>query len=221
MMDTVLFDWDGTLTDTAERAFKAFQKAFTDLGVPLNFDTYVRFYSPNWYDMYAHLGLPQERWQEAEDLWLHHYGYEIPQLLPGGQAALKELASRNYVLGIVTNGSRVRVRREVGALGLTGIFQSVICNEDVLRKKPDPEGLQTAMRHLQKRPESCCYVGDCPEDIEMGKRANVRTVGIPSQYPASHKLPDSCPDYIFNSLEEFRADLSAFAVAFAASPRGR
>jgi HAD superfamily hydrolase (TIGR01509 family) len=212
MIDTVLFDWDGTLIDTAERAFKAFQKAFTDLGVPLDFDTYDRIYSPNWYDMYAQLRLPKERWQEADDLWLHHYGYEIPQLLPGGQAALKELASRNYVLGIVTSGSRVRVRREVGALGLTGIFQSVICSEDVLRKKPDPEGLQTAMRNLQKRPESCCYVGDCPEDIEMGKRANMRTVGIPSRYPASRKLPDSHPDLRFTSLDEFAENARNFTL---------
>jgi phosphoglycolate phosphatase len=210
MIDTVLFDWDGTLIDTAERAFQAFEKAFTDLGVPLDFDTYGRIYSPNWYDMYAQLQLPQERWQEAEDRWLHHYGCEVSQLVPGGQAALVELASRNYALGIVTSGSRERIRREVDALGLTGVFQSVICSEDVRRKKPDPEGLHTAMRNLQKRPESCCYVGDCPEDIEMGKRANLRTVGIPSQYPASRKLLDSRPDYIFDSLEEFRAGLGVF-----------
>jgi HAD superfamily hydrolase (TIGR01509 family) len=210
MIDTVLFDWDGTLIDSAERAFKAFQEAFADLGVPLDFDTYNRIYSPNWYDMYAHLRLPQERWQEAEELWLQHYGSEIPQLLPGGQAALNDIASRKYAMGIVTSGSRERVRREVGALGLTGIFQSVICSEDVLRKKPDPEGLKAAMRNLQKQPASCCYVGDCPEDIEMGKRANMRTVGIPSRYPGSRKLPDSRPDYFFNSLEEFRASLLAF-----------
>jgi phosphoglycolate phosphatase-like HAD superfamily hydrolase len=126
-------------------------------------------------------------------------------VLPGGQIALRNLP-QELCDGIVTataNGSGAK------ALGLTGIFQSVICSEDVLRKKPDPEGLQLAMRNLEKRPESCCYVGDCPEDIEMGKRAGMLTVAIPSQYPASRKLPDSRPDYIFNSLEEFCASLRA------------
>jgi len=196
-----LFDWDGTLIDSAQQAFNAFQKSFFDLGIPLDFETYNRIYSPNWYLMYEHLQLPRERWVEADDLWLQHYATEAPKLLTGGRDALGELARSRYVLGIVTSGTRPRVLREIGTVGLSGVFDVVICSEDVVNKKPHPEGLELALRKLQKKPESCCYVGDCPDDIEMGKRANVRTIGIPSRYPASRKLADSRPDLYFESLE--------------------
>jgi phosphoglycolate phosphatase-like HAD superfamily hydrolase len=81
----------------------------------------------------------------------------------------------------------------------------VICSEDVANMKPHPEGLEIAMKRLRKEPGLCCYVGDSPEDIEMGRRARVLTVGIPSRYPASRKLPASNPDLSFASLEEFMA----------------
>jgi len=56
-IDTILFDWDGTLIDTADAAFDAFRKALLDLSVPLEYETYVRIYSPNWYSMYEALAL--------------------------------------------------------------------------------------------------------------------------------------------------------------------
>ena len=207
MIDVILFDWDGTLIDNAEATFDAFRKALLDLSVPLDYETYVRIYSPNWYSMYEALGLPPERWTEADDLWLIHYSSDACRLVPGVRPALEELARANYTLGIVTSGSRTRVMREIGRLGLKDIFQVVVCSDDVVNKKPHPEGLERAMLQLGKRPESCCYVGDCPDDIEMGKHAQVTTVGIAGSYPVSKYLADSTPDFSFPSLEEFVREL--------------
>ena len=209
MIDVILFDWDGTLIDNAEATFDAFRKALLDLSVPLDYETYVRIYSPNWYSMYEALGLPPERWTEADDLWLSHYSSDACRLVPGVRAALEELARANYTLGIVTSGSRTRVLREIGRLGLKDIFRVVVCSDDVVNRKPHPEGLEKAMQQLAKRPESCCYVGDCPDDIEMGKRAGVLTVGILSSYPVSGRLAASNPDLSFASLEEFQDSVLA------------
>jgi HAD superfamily hydrolase (TIGR01509 family) len=201
-IDTILFDWDGTLIDSAQSAFNAFQKAFCDLGIPVVFDVYERIYSPNWYIMYQTLQLPEEKWQEADDLWLMHYGKETPDLVPGVRPAVMELRRRGYVLGIVTSGSQSRVGRELDAIGMSENFRTVVCNEDVVNKKPHPEGLHRAMNHMGKRPEACCYVGDSPHDMEMGKRANIRTIGILSRYPSSKKLSSAHPDFCFDSVTQ-------------------
>jgi phosphoglycolate phosphatase-like HAD superfamily hydrolase len=204
-VDTVLFDWDGTLLDSAPYAFQAFQKSFLELGIPLEVDVYERIYSPNWYGMYRALQLPEHRWQEADDLWTHHYGQETAPLVQDGRAALDEFICRGYCLGIVTSGSRSRVWRELNTLGLAEIFKTVVCNEDVVNKKPHPEGLQMAMKHLDKRPEICCYVGDSPVDVEMGKSAGVQTIGIRSGYPSSKELPNTNPDFCFESIAQLLA----------------
>lgn len=209
-IDTILFDWDGTLIDSAPCSFAAFQKAFCDLGIPLEFALYEKVYSPNWYTMYQALQLPENKWQEADDLWTYHYGKAAAPLVQGGLQVLNELEGRGYCLGIVTSGSRSRVRRELNGFGLSGIFKSVVCNEDVTNKKPHPEGLIVAIHRLEKHPDVCCYVGDSPEDVQMGRRANVRTIGILSGYPNSKKLPGANPDFCFDSILHLLSHFRSF-----------
>ena len=69
-------------------------------------------------------------------------------------------------------------------------------------KKPHPEGLETAMRALGCASAATCYIGDSPEDIEMGKRAKVFTVGVRSDYPTSWKLKSHNPDIFLESLSD-------------------
>ena len=150
-IDTILFDWDGTLADTASAAFDATQNAFLDLGFFLAVETYERIYSPDWRLMYEALNLPREKWLEADARWLHHYALkEAPQMVAGGRQSLDVFKRGNYELGIVTGGNRARVAKEIRALELEGYFKVVICNEDVENKKPHPEGLELAMRRLGK-----------------------------------------------------------------------
>lgn len=204
MIDTILFDWDGTLFDSAQNAFNAFQKAFLELGLELGFDTYQRIFSPDWHKMYEALELPADQWDKADELWLLHYGNaQSPALLPGVRNALDRLVSRGAALGIVTNGDRARVSREIELLGLTNIFKVLVCGDDVARRKPHPEGLLLAMERLGKKPEVCCYVGDCPEDIEMGKRGGVVTVAIPGLYPVNTQLREAGPDVWCENIDQF------------------
>ena len=69
---TLLFDWDGTLFDSARAGFLAFQKTFDDLGINFTQEFYEARYSPNWYAMYEALNLPKEKWQATDELWLEH-----------------------------------------------------------------------------------------------------------------------------------------------------
>jgi HAD superfamily hydrolase (TIGR01509 family) len=148
------------------------------------------------------LGLPKEKWQRADELWNQHYGEQAAQLVAGAQETIEYLKQKSYRLGIVSSGNECRVVREVSELGLESIFEVVVCCEQMKNKKPHPEGLETAMRLLGCSTGESCYVGDSPEDIEMGKRANILTVGVRSAYPTSWKLQSSNPDIYLESLSE-------------------
>ena len=80
---TLLFDWDGTLVDSAHLGLAAFQKSFAELGLAFPLDVYEASYSPNWCATYEALGLSQDKWQIADDLWLKHYGDETAELIDG------------------------------------------------------------------------------------------------------------------------------------------
>lgn len=201
-INTILFDWDGTLADSAALGFAAFQKTFAELGLAFSLEAYETTYSPNWYWTYEALGLPRDKWQKADELWMQYYGEKSPKLIEGAAETLLDLHRRGYQMGVVSSGSESRVCREIEKAQVARVFTTIICNEQMENKKPHPEGLQAAMDLLQADPARSAYVGDAPEDIEMGKRAGVLTIAVRSSYPCNSKLAASHPDIFLESLAE-------------------
>ncbi|MEK6282431.1 MAG: HAD family hydrolase [Acidobacteriota bacterium] len=199
---TLLFDWDGTVVDSAHLGLIAYEKSFAALGIPFDHDTYRSVYSPNWLSVYEGMGLPKEHWQRADELWTQHYDEQSAQLIAGAGETLGKLRQKGYRLGVVSSGNDCRISREIKELGLAGFFEVVICHEQIENRKPHPEGLEVAMRSLGCLQAESCYVGDTPEDIEMGKRAGVLTVGVRSAYPTSWKLRSQSPDIYIESFVE-------------------
>jgi len=173
---TLLFDWDGTLVDSAHLGRAAFEKTFAELGFQFSHAIYETSYSPNWYTVYEALALPRDQWQLADDLWRRHYGEQIAELVEGAADTLLELHRKRYRLGVVTSGNEDRVCEEIERASLTEIFDVIICAEHIARKKPHPEGLEMALRRLGCAREHAAYVGDAPEDVQMGKQAEVLTI---------------------------------------------
>ncbi len=202
LVSTLLFDWDGTLVDSAQLGLTAFEQSFAALGMAFDHEIYRNVYSPNWYTVYEAMGLPKDKWQMADELWIHHYGQQTAQMVEGAKETIVGLKGRGHRLGVVSSGSDCRVSREIKELGFDSLFEVVVCNEQMKNKKPHPEGLETAMRSLGCARAEACYVGDSPEDIEMGKRARMLTVGVRSGYPTSWKLESYSPDLFIESLTE-------------------
>jgi HAD superfamily hydrolase (TIGR01549 family) len=198
----MLFDWDGTVVDSAQLGLTAFEQSFATLGVVFDHEVYRKVYSPNWYSVYEGMGLPKEKWALADELWIQHYGEQTAELVEGAKETIAELHRNGYRLGIVSSGSDCRVRREIKELGMEGLFEVIVCNEQMENKKPHPEGLETAMLLLGCSRDKTCYVGDSPQDIEMGKRAGMLTVGVRSDYPTSWQLKSFDPDIYIESLSE-------------------
>ena len=208
-IDTLVFDWDGTLVDSAHIGLAAFQHSFAELGFAFQIETYEANYSPNWYLTYEALQLPKDLWAKADALWQQHYGEQTAMLIEGVEETLTDLHAKGYRLGVVTSGSEYRVNREMTRSGLNGLLDVVICNEHIVNKKPHPEGLELAMRSLVSKPEQTAYVGDAPEDIEMGKRGKVLTVGVRSNYPSSSRLLSAEPDIYLEHILELSKHFNA------------
>jgi phosphoglycolate phosphatase len=197
----VLFDWDGTLVNSAETSYRAYVGLFAALGIPFDREVYGRTYSPNWHRTYEALGLPRERWDEADALWLRFYSEERNELLPGTLGALSRLHAAGHAQGIVSSGERVRVTQEMEDLGVARYFAEVVCGGDTRERKPHPEPLLVALERMGLRPEEAAYVGDSPEDVEMARGAEVFAIGVPGAFPNREALVASRPDFLAPSLE--------------------
>jgi len=199
---TLLFDWDGTLVDSAQLGLTAFEQSFAALGMVFDHEIYREVYSPNWYSVYEAMGLPKDKWERADELWTHHYGEQTAELVDGAKQTIDDLQQKGHRLGIVSGGNAIRVAREIANVGFDKVFDVVVCHEQMENRKPHPEGLKTALRLMNRLREESCYIGDAPEDIEMGKRAGLLTVGVRSAYPTNWKLKRSNPDIYVESVIE-------------------
>jgi HAD superfamily hydrolase (TIGR01549 family) len=203
---TVLFDWDGTLCDSGAALYRAFEKSLAEFGLSFTRAEYTAVYTPAWTRMYEAFGLPKESWTLADRRWLDHYEGEEPELLPGAATVVEQCRAGGMQLGIVTGANRDRIRREFERLGLA--FGAIVCHEDVVNRKPHPEGIERALADLGARAGDCCFVGDAPEDIEMGKRAGVFTIGVGSEYIDRSRMEAAQPDLLLDSIAALPAALA-------------
>jgi pyrophosphatase PpaX len=198
----VLYDWDGTLVDSAAKSYRCYVKVFSTYGIAYDQDSYRRTYTPDWYRTYEAVGLPRDRWPEADAMWTRCYEEEPSELLPGARAALQRLSEHGMAQGLVTSGEASRVRREILTHSVAEFFgPAVVCGGETRERKPHPEPLLVALEKVGARPEEAVYVGDSPEDVTMAKAAGVFAVGIPGGFPNREALAASAPDLLAPSLD--------------------
>jgi HAD superfamily hydrolase (TIGR01509 family) len=197
----VLLDWDGTLLDSFHADSAAYLEMFQSMGIGWGMRELARHYSPNWHRVYRAAKLPRSRWEEADRQWRRAYRRHQPKLLPGARQVLDQLR-RRYALGLVTSGSRGRVRQQVRRLELAPFFAACVCSEDARHRKPHPAPLLQALARLRLSAETCVYVGDAPEDVEMARRAGMRVVGVLGPFPTARRLRRAHPDALLGSIRE-------------------
>jgi phosphoglycolate phosphatase len=198
----VIFDWDGTLVDTAEASYRCYVRLFDEFGIGFDRQTFARTYSPNWYQTFRALGIAEERWPHADERWLAHFAEETVELIDGVRDALGGLTERGIAAAVVTSGSRDRVTREIRAHGLAEVIRECVCGSDVAEKKPHPAALHLCLSRLGIEPDDAAYVGDSPEDVEMARAAGVFAVAVPGGYPNREALMASRPDAMHASVRD-------------------
>lgn len=197
----MLFDWDGTLADTADISYRVYVELFASFGIEYGIADFERTYSPDWYRTFEAMGLPRDSWSEADARWLEMYSRQRSELIPGTAVALSRLQQRGLLQGLVTSGTRSRIERDLDRLDVRGFFEVLVCGGDTPNRKPHPEPLLLALERLGVLPEAAAYVGDSPEDIVMARAAAVFSIGVPGGFPNRAALGKAGPDLLAASLE--------------------
>lgn len=117
------------------------------------------------------------------------------RLYPGVKEMLVSLRTQGYRIGIVTTKFAYRVRNIMKKFDAENLLDVVIGVGDVIKVKPDPEGLVLAVKKLGAKTEDVLYVGDSFVDAKAAEAAGIKFAGVltgTTTREAFEKYPCEC-----------------------------
>ena len=168
------FDMDGTLVDTKDVNYFAYREALQEQGFDLEREYYCQYCNGRHYTTFLPpiIGDDRERLlliHDRKKLLYHQYleKAKVNQHLISKMKAMKP----EYYCAVVTTASKKNCRELLDAFQLTEFFDLILTQEDIPKKKPDPEGFFMAMRHFAIPAENTIIF----EDSETGVQAAEKT----------------------------------------------
>lgn len=210
--DLLIFDWDGTLMDSAGYIVNALQRASEDLGLPVPTDRESR--------QIIGLGLTQAletlhpdldaaRYPELVEAYRRHYlgnDHLIP-LFDGVVEGIADLAARGFTLAVATGKSSVGLSRALEVSGLGPHFAATRC-ADQTHSKPHPAMVLELLDQLMFEPERALVIGDTSHDLLMASNADVARLAVSYGAHERADLEPHAPLAVLDSFAEVHAWLT-------------
>jgi len=201
----IIFDFDGTLTDSRRDIAGAQLWALRTLG----FDGYreedvYRLIGKPLQETFAHL-LPSEhhgRIPDAIALYAEYYpphALETTTLFPGVRETLEALRSRGHRLAVASTKRGVGILRATDHFGITGLFDRLQGSEGIAFK-PAPDVIHAVLENQGWRPVETLMVGDTDADVLAGKAAGVATCAVTYGALTAEELRALHPDFVISTL---------------------
>jgi len=187
----LVFDMDGTLTDSDPLHLRAFQAALAPHGVELTEERYRTEISGRTNAAIGRLLFPHgtsamhERFADEKERLFRELATRLDPL-PGLMDLLALAEERGLAVALVTNAPRANADHMLAALGLAERFAVRVLGEEVARPKPDPLPYATAVARLGVHPQEAIGFEDSVSGVRSASAAGLLTVGIAtSQAPAT------------------------------------
>lgn len=203
MIDTVIFDFDGTLVNTNDVIIEAWQytyKFYSGNEIPVDHITKC-FGEPLLITMAREF--PEVAPEESAEVYRLHQrekADELVKLFPGIEDMLKAVKAAGYKVGVVTSRTKESTEFYMEKFGITDYFDSIVSCDDTDKHKPNPEPLLLGLRKLGAEAESTLMVGDSAFDIKCANNAGVKSVLVDWRITgADDKLKDCKVDYMIEN----------------------
>ena len=215
-MQAYLFDFDGTLVDSAPDLTRALDLALNRAGLPgvglelgkqmvghgagKLVERAVRYVTQD-----EHITMESPLCRLLLSVFFEEYEpicAETSVLYPGAKEVIQTLKDQRKQLGLVTNKPRRFVELMLPAFDLHTAFDSIVAGDDLPTKKPEPDMVHQALSDLNRAPHEACLIGDSKADLGAAKAAGVTSVLVSFGYAGSLNVNDCGADRVIDNLME-------------------
>ena len=211
MWSTVLFDLDGTISDSAEGITRSVQYALEkEFGIIRQPEELLEFVGPPLKEQFMlYTGCDEEMGEKA--VWRYRERYKPVgifenRLYPGIPELLKQLCDENFTIALSSSKPEAFCRQILEAFHIDQYF-TVICGSDMDGKHTDKAEVieQTIHRlgadHIR---DEIVLVGDRRYDIIGARQCGISSIGVSFGYGSREELEQEWPDCIVDTVTELR-----------------
>jgi phosphoglycolate phosphatase len=208
----LVFDWDGTIIDSASTIAECIRLAAADLRLDVPTKEQASHVIGLGLQDALRYAVPQLRAEQMSEFvarYRHHFlAREDSMGLFEGMRELIEAMSEVRPLAIATGKSRRGLDRALDATGLKPYFQASRCADET-HPKPHPAMLLELMEEFDVQAQSALMIGDTSHDLEMARSAGVDALAVTYGAHAAASLRACGPKGCVASVTELRQWLSA------------
>lgn len=205
----IIFDFDGTILDTEMAEFLAWNDIYNQFDISLErklWEQRIGLFGENGFNPLSHLQTIVKgtidifSLQQKRRCLLREY---VLNLKPrsGVLELIKAAKEHNISIGIASSSPNKWVKDNLYQLGITEVFSTIKCADDVKSLKPDPELYLSALKDLGVSPKFAIAIEDSPPGVLSAKRAGMSCIGVPCEL--SRTLDFALADIVLDSLSEF------------------
>jgi phosphoglycolate phosphatase len=213
--DLIVFDWDGTLSDSTAHIAESLQAACRDLRLPVPAPDAARYVIGlglrDALETVAPTLLPVD-YPRLVERYRYHFLAGEPglALFDGALEMLQSLRSAGYFLAVATGKNRVGLNRALARTQLASLFDATRCADESF-SKPHPAMLHELTRELGQENTRTVMIGDTTHDLQMAINAGVAAVAVTYGAHRPEPLIALQPAYCATSIVELSDWLHANA----------
>ncbi len=201
-INTVLFDFDGTLVDTNELIISSFLHTL-EIYTPgqYNREDVLPFIGPTLVETFSKINeaKTEEMVKTYRAFNISNHDYLIREF-EGVYETISTLKDKNFKLGIVTTKMLKVTMMGLQLTKMDKFFDTIIALDHVTHPKPNPEPIFKALERLGSVPANTIMVGDNYHDVLAGKNAGTKTAGVAWAIKGRESLEIHHPDYILDNM---------------------
>lgn len=204
----IIFDMDGVIFDTERVYLDIWSKVFEKYGYKITKEIYIsvmgrgrkkvkEIFLKNFGE-----DMPIEEMYLEKDAMLFKVieNNEVPMKL-GAYDLLKYLKENNYKIALATSAKRDRVKKQIEGAEIKSFFDTVVCGDDIVNSKPNPEIFIRAACNLEVEKENCIVIEDSPAGIEAAYNANIIGFHVEDLKKADENIEKYCYKSFKNLIE--------------------
>ena len=183
-LQLVIFDVDGLMIDSERIWSEAFEKAGKVLGIPVSGkDIFCEVVGKSGEDSkriiekYLHEDTETFR-SMAHEIGFHELSQHIP-VKPGLYELLDTLEELQIPKAVATSTVYELTKQRLDRIGVYDRFDFVICGDEVMHKKPNPEIYNRIIEHFQIDSQSALVLEDSYYGVEAAHNANIPCIMVP------------------------------------------